>query len=79
VLPAGTGHKRLAATDDLLVIGAYPPGQEGFDLRTGELDELAEVTANIVGVPLPQSDPTAGPAGPLVALWQDAAARAPAS
>jgi uncharacterized protein YjlB len=75
VLPAGTGHKRLAATSDLLVVGAYPPGQEAFDLRRADPAELDEVSANIAAVPLPETDPVAGAEGPLVVIWNAAAAR----
>lgn len=69
VLPAGTGHKRLTASPDLLVVGGYPPGQEDFDLRRADPDELDEVTRNVASVPLPETDPVAGKDGPLVAIW----------
>jgi uncharacterized protein YjlB len=69
VLPAGTGHCRLESSDDLLVIGAYPPGQ-AWDMRYGDPGEHDEVLANIAAVALPQTDPVLGPDGPLVALWR---------
>ncbi len=60
VLPAGTGHKREDAGGGLLVIGAYPPGQEDYDLRRGDPDELAEARQNIAAVALPDTDPAFG-------------------
>ena len=48
---------------------AYPRGQEGYDLRTGEEGERPEVLENIQGVPLPEADPLHGRQGPLVEIW----------
>ena len=69
VLPAGTGHRRLDSSDDLLVVGAYPPGQE-WDMRYGDAGEHDEVLANIAAVALPETDPVLGADGPLVELWR---------
>ena len=47
VLPAGTGHCNVGATDDLQVIGAHPDGM-WCDVRRGDPAEREEVLANIV-------------------------------
>jgi uncharacterized protein YjlB len=72
VLPAGTGHCNVGATDDLQVVGAYPNGM-WCDLRRGDPAEREEVLANIAAVPLPDSDPVGGADGPLTELWSAAA------
>jgi uncharacterized protein YjlB len=69
VLPAGTGHKRLGSSDDFLVVGAYPHGQEDYDLLRGSPGELKQAVANIERVELPAMCPVAGESGPLVAAW----------
>ena len=69
VIPAGVGHKRLEASSDLLVVGAYPPGQ-GWDLCRGEAGERPRVLGNIDRVPLPRSDPVYGDDGPLMNHWE---------
>jgi uncharacterized protein YjlB len=69
VLPAGTGHQNLGASADLLVIGAYPPGQR-WDLLRGRPEERPKALASIAKVPLPVSDPVHGAGGPLTRLWR---------
>jgi uncharacterized protein YjlB len=68
VLPAGTGHRAETASEDLLVVGAYPNGAD-YDLRRGVPGERAEVYANLVRVPKPRQDPVGGPTGTLMSLW----------
>jgi uncharacterized protein YjlB len=66
VLPAGTGHRRVAAKGSLGVVGAYPQGQENPDLcRSG----AQSTAASIARVPLPAQDPVFGAGGPLFAHW----------
>ena len=67
VLPAGTGHFRLEATRDLLVVGGYPPGQIADLCRSAATPQMLE---RIAGLPVPASDPVRGAAGPLTSLWQ---------
>ena len=69
VLPAGTGHQRLAASDDLLVFGAYPPEGE-YDEFRGSAEEHARARLTIPQVPLPAADPLHGRTGPLTRLWK---------
>jgi len=69
VLPAGTGHQCLWATPDLCVIGAYPK-RGSYDLCRGSKAEHAKALKTIPEVPLPDSDPVHGKAGPLTTLWR---------
>lgn len=69
VIPAGVGHCNRGSSTDFSVIGAYPRGQESYDLRTGEPGERPEVLENIREVPPPTSDPLFGEDGPLPERW----------
>ncbi len=69
VIPAGVGHCREGSGAGFSVVGAYPEGQEDYDLRTGEEGERPRVLENIRNVPLPETDPLFGEEGPLLGRW----------
>lgn len=69
VLPAGTGHCQLSASDDFQVVGGYPVDQE-YDLLRPDEATHDEAAARAAQVPVPVSDPVSGTQGALVSLWR---------
>jgi uncharacterized protein YjlB len=69
VIPAGVAHKNLGQSHDFGVVGAYPQGQENYDMNYGKEGERPKTDDNIVKVPLPQKDPAYGADGPLNKYW----------
>lgn len=67
LLPVGTGHCRLHASDDFLVVGAYPPGQD-FDICRTEASP--QMRARMSQVVYPFRDPVGGAEGPMTRLWR---------
>ena len=68
ILPAGTGHQRISASEDLLVVGAYPPSRT-YDECTSSEDH-ARALKTISKVRRPRKDPVFGGRGPLLTLWK---------
>lgn len=68
-IPAGVAHC-LVQGEDLVVVGAYPEGQE-WDLCRASKADRAKALENIPWVSLPRLDPVFGPSGPLLTLWVD--------
>lgn len=71
ILPAGTGHQCLKASNDFLVVGAYPPTGK-FDVCTTPEDRK-KALVTIPKVAHPRKDPVYGAKGPLMPSWRKAA------
>ena len=68
ILPAGTGHQRLNASEDFLVVGAYP-ASGAYDECTSLEDRKTTLPA-IPRVTRPRKDPVYGKDGPLMVIWR---------
>src|SRR5450631_4789018 len=68
ILPAGTGHQCLSASEDFCVIGAYPPGAK-MQITLPTPQNYRKALKTIPEVKLPKTDPVRGENGPLARLW----------
>jgi uncharacterized protein YjlB len=68
LLPAGTGHMNLGASDDFEVVGAYPRGQYA-DIQTAAPSVAA--AAEMTALTLPDTDPVGGTSGPMMKVWRE--------
>ena len=69
MLPAGVGHRRVRASPHLLVVGAYPAGQQKYNICTS-LRDWRNAKKRTATVALPECDPFFGPQGPLTKVWR---------
>lgn len=68
ILPAGTGHQCITASDDFCVIGAYPPGLR-MEITRPTPENHAKALKTIPNVARPPADPVTGKHGALMRLW----------
>ena len=69
-IPAGVAHCRRDDAAGLVVVGAYPRGQEDWDLKRATAAERAQALTEIPRVDIPAMDPIAGEAAGLVDFWR---------
>ncbi|WP_187488531.1 cupin domain-containing protein [Duffyella gerundensis] len=72
LIPAGVGHKQVAASEDFFCVGAYPNQMEPETLRDDK-SLLERSQERISHVPLPVNDPLTGGEGALTHFWHPVA------
>lgn len=68
LLPAGIAHKRIEASDDFKIVGAYPGGLEP-DIQKGEAKNYEAIKQTIASVAKPEKDPVEGENGAVLNYW----------
>ncbi len=68
VLPAGTGHRLIRASQDFLVVGAYP--EDGTYDECTDMRDRPEAIKRIAKVRRPAHDPIYGKDGTLTHVWR---------
>lgn len=68
LLPAGVAHKRIAASRDFQIVGAYPEGLEP-DMQKGEAENYEAIKQAIASVARPTKDPVEGEDGAVIKYW----------
>ncbi len=69
IIPAGVAHCNLDSSMDFSCVGAYPRGQEQYDILRGEAGERPDADARMALLTLPVIDPVYGTDGPLMSYW----------
>ncbi|HEY1745430.1 MAG TPA: cupin domain-containing protein [Xanthobacteraceae bacterium] len=68
LLPAGTGHQCIEASDNFLAVGAYPP--DGVYDECKNVEDRKEAKKSILKTARPSLDPVYGEEGPLHRHWR---------
>lgn len=67
-LPAGVAHKRIDASYDFKIVGAYPDGLEP-DMQKGKAEDYEAIKQAVAGVGQPENDPVEGKNGAVLKYW----------
>ena len=71
LLPAGTSHKKLDATENFEIVGAYPTSNPEHDFQYGDTDSYDDIKERIALVDKPETDPVTGAPGNIETHWPD--------
>ena len=73
LLPAGTAHKRIKASKDFKIVGAYPNGIEYNTYKPEDVssdDEYKRIKQEIKKVSVPALDPVQSKGGAVKKYWK---------
>lgn len=69
LLPAGTSHKKLDASENFEIVGAYPTNGAQHDMQYGNASDYDAILALIADVPKPLTDPVTNSPKDIDEYW----------